>query len=429
MSIARPSSSIRTVPWPTYETALTSRVCSPAWQTGRPHVGGWLWPGRSSSWASCSQWSPWSRATSATRRSTTKRSGNTSEELIADPVIRDQIATTLVEQLYGNVDVEAELEQRLPPDQQGLAGPLAAATRELGDRAAHRLLERPRAQELWVNLVTRAHRQLIDVLEDDTGAISTEGGVVVLDLQPLVIQVGEQVAVFGAVAERLGPDAGRIEIMEADQLETAQDLTQLFDKIAAFIWIVPFLLWAIALWLARGRRRPILRTISLGLVVGGLLVLVARNLGGELRRGRARRVGCSAACRAEHVGHRHRAPGGRRLDDDRYRRGRAPRCVARRPITEWNRGQARAGALPGAPRARVRRRHVSLPPAPPVGPRRPDAAPLRRRCGSAAPGAGARGAPAPGRPRVSRRSRRRTWAHTREAPLRGCVDPAGAGKS
>jgi hypothetical protein len=205
----------------------------------------------------------------------------TSEELIADPVIRDQVATSVVEQLYANVDVEAELEQRLPPDQKGLAGPLSAATRELGDRAAHRLLEQPRAQDLWVQLVTRAHRQLIAVLEDDTGAISTEGGVVVLDLQPLVIQVGERVAVFGAVSQRLGPDAGRIEIMEADQLETAQDLTQLFKQVATFIWIVPFLFWAVALWLARGRRRPIVRTIALGLVAAGLLVLVTRRLGGE----------------------------------------------------------------------------------------------------------------------------------------------------
>jgi hypothetical protein len=206
---------------------------------------------------------------------------NTSEELIADPVIRDQIATSLIEQLYANVDVEAELEQRLPPDQKGLAGPLAAATRELGDRAAHRLLEQPRAQELWVQIVTRAHRQLIAVLEDDTGAISTEGGVVVLNLQPLVIQVGERVAVIGAVSERLGPDAGRIEIMQADQLETAQDLTQLFKQVATVIWIVPFLFWAVALWLARGRRRAILRTIALGLVAAGLLVLVTRRLGGN----------------------------------------------------------------------------------------------------------------------------------------------------
>ena len=205
---------------------------------------------------------------------------DTAAELIADPAIQDQIATSLVEQLYANVDVQAVLQQQLPADQKGLAGPLAAATRELADRSAHQLLERPRAQELWVTLVTRAHRQLIAVLNDDTGAISTEGGAVVLDLQPLVIQVGERVAVVGAVSQRFGPDAGRIEIMEADQLETAQDLTQLFDKIAAVIWIVPFLLWAAALWLARGRRRSVLRTISLGLIAAGLLVLVTRSLGG-----------------------------------------------------------------------------------------------------------------------------------------------------
>ena len=53
------------------------------------------------------------------------------------------------------------------------------------------------------------------MLEDDTGALSTEDGAVVLDLQPLVIQLGERVAVVGDVAERFGPDAGRIEIMEA----------------------------------------------------------------------------------------------------------------------------------------------------------------------------------------------------------------------
>jgi hypothetical protein len=205
----------------------------------------------------------------------------TASDLIGDPVIRDQVATTLAEQLFANVDVEAALQQRLPPDQQGLAGPLTGAIRELGDRSAHRLLERPRGQALWVQVVTRAHRQLIAVLDDDTGAISTEGGEVVLDLQPLVIQVGERVAVVGEVSERLGPDAGRVEIMEAEQLESAQDLTQLFKKIAAVIWLVPLLLWAAALWLARGRRRVILRTIAWGLVAAGLLVLLVRRLGGD----------------------------------------------------------------------------------------------------------------------------------------------------
>ena len=88
---------------------------------------------------------------------------NSAAELIADPAIRDQIALSLVEALYANVDVQAALEERLPTDQQGLAGPIAAVARELADRAAIRVLERPRAQELWVRSLSTTHEQLLRV--------------------------------------------------------------------------------------------------------------------------------------------------------------------------------------------------------------------------------------------------------------------------
>jgi hypothetical protein len=205
----------------------------------------------------------------------------TAGDLIADDEIRDQVAASLVEQLYANVDVAAELEQRLPPDQKGLAGPAAAGLREFSDRAATRMLERPRVQALWVNTVTRAHGQLINVLEDDTGALSTEDGAVVLDLQPLVIQLGERVAVVGDVAERFGPDVGRVEVMQAEELETAQDLTQLLKALGNWLWVLPIALWGVALWLARGRRRSILRMIAIGSILIGLLVLVVRRLAGS----------------------------------------------------------------------------------------------------------------------------------------------------
>jgi Short C-terminal domain len=205
----------------------------------------------------------------------------TAGELIADEEIRDQVAASLVEQLFTNVDVEAALEERLPAGQQGLAGPAAAGLRELSDRAAERMLERPRVQALWVESVTRAHRQLINVLEDDVPAFSTEGGQVVLDLQPLMIQLGERVAVIGAVSERFGPDAGRIEIMEAERLERAQDLTRLLEFLGSWLWVLPVLLAAIALWIARDRRLSILRLIAFGAILAGLLVLVVRRLAGS----------------------------------------------------------------------------------------------------------------------------------------------------
>jgi hypothetical protein len=143
------------------------------------------------------------------------------------------------------------------------------------------MLERPRVQALWVNTVTRAHRQLIKVLDDDTRALSTENGAVVLDLQPLVIQLGDRVAIVGNVAEKLGPDAGRVEIMQADQLETAQDLTRILKFLGMWLWLLPIALWAAALWIARDNRRSILRMIAVGSILAGLIVLVLRRVGGS----------------------------------------------------------------------------------------------------------------------------------------------------
>lgn len=207
---------------------------------------------------------------------------NTAGELIADPEIRDQIAATLADELFTNVDVEAALREQLPPDQQGLSAPIAGALRLGAEPAAQRLLERPRVQELWVRSITESHRALIRVLEDDTGALQTQGGNVVLNLRPLIIQLGDRIAIFGRIDERLRPDAGLITIMEADQLETAQDLTQIAKVLGTWLWLVPIVLWAVALWLARGRRRAILRMIAIGSILAGLLVLVVRRMAGSI---------------------------------------------------------------------------------------------------------------------------------------------------
>ena len=59
----------------------------------------------------------------------------TAGDLIADDEIREQVAASLVESLFANVDVAAELEERLPPNPSGLAGPAAAGLREFSDES------------------------------------------------------------------------------------------------------------------------------------------------------------------------------------------------------------------------------------------------------------------------------------------------------
>lgn len=203
-----------------------------------------------------------------------------SREMIENDEIRTQVAATTVDRLFANVDVEAAIAERLPPQQQGLAPVFAGLARSGADRAAEAALERPRVQTLWVETTTATQRQLVRLLDDETEFIQAEGGTVVLDLRPLMLEVGDEVVVIGRLAERLPESSGRIAIIEESQLETAQSITKLLRAVADWMWLVALAVAALAIWLARGRRRLELRALALGLVLVGLLLLAVRRFAG-----------------------------------------------------------------------------------------------------------------------------------------------------
>jgi len=201
-------------------------------------------------------------------------------ELIQSDEIRAQVAGTAVEQLYANVDVEAAIAERLPENQKALAPVLAGIARQGAEEAANRLLERPRLQEAWVRVATTTQRQLIELLDDEGEFVSTTGGEVVLDLRPIIIELGDQVAIIGRVAEQLPESTGAIPIVSSDQLETAQTAARILRALANWLWLAALLLAALAIWLARGRRRIELRAIAIGLIVVGVLMLFVRRFAG-----------------------------------------------------------------------------------------------------------------------------------------------------
>ena len=204
-----------------------------------------------------------------------------SRNMIENDEIRTQVAAKSVDTLFENVDVEAAIAERLPPAQAGLAPVLAGLARSGADRAADAALERPRVQTVWVETTSATQRQLVRLLDDDTTFIQTKGGAVVLDLRPIVIEIGDQVAVIGRVAERLPESSGKIAIIEESQLETAQTITKVLRAVADWMWLVALAVAALAVWLARGRRRLELRAIALGLLVVGLLLLAVRRFAGD----------------------------------------------------------------------------------------------------------------------------------------------------
>jgi hypothetical protein len=202
-----------------------------------------------------------------------------SRNMIENDAIREQVANTAVDGLYANVDVEAAIAARLPPAQKGLAPVLAGLSRSGADRAAVTALERPRVQNVWVATTTATQRQLVRLLDDKT-KFQTEGGKVILDLRPIIIQIGDQVAVIGRVAEKLPESAGKITIVDASQLETAQTITRILRAVANWMWLVALAVAALAIWLGRGRRRIELRALAIGVFAVGLLMLVVRRAAG-----------------------------------------------------------------------------------------------------------------------------------------------------
>ena len=202
-----------------------------------------------------------------------------SRNMIENEEIRTQVANTAVDSLYSNVDVEAAIAERLPEAQKGLAPILAGLSRSGADRAAVSALERPRVQTVWVATTTATQRQLVRLLDDKT-RFETEGGKVVLDLRPIVIQIGDQVAVIGRLAERLPDSAGKITIVDESQLETAQTITRILRAVADWMWLIALGVAALAIWVARGRRRIELRALAIGVLAVGLLMLVVRRAAG-----------------------------------------------------------------------------------------------------------------------------------------------------
>ena len=133
---------------------------------------------------------------------------------------------------------------------------------------------------------------------------STGSGVVTLNLHTLVSQLAgtlglsSQVAALqsklkgstGAAArttaqQKLGitlpPSNGQLVILRSNQLKTAQDIANAVKHLAIVLPGIAFLLFALAVYLARGRRRRTLRTTGWCFVLIGVVLLLIRRIAGD----------------------------------------------------------------------------------------------------------------------------------------------------
>jgi hypothetical protein len=206
----------------------------------------------------------------------------TSGRLLENDAVQKALANYAVDQLYANVDVEAELDQALPPNFKRLSGPASTGLRSLATSGAERVIASSRFQQAWENANRAAHQILVNIIEDKGDVVSTSGGDVVLQLQPLIIQVANQLGLGKDLADKLPPDVGNLKIVDSDELGLAQTIAKLIRGLALVTSLLALALFALAIYLSRGYRWITVLSVGIGLILVGIVVLILREVAGNV---------------------------------------------------------------------------------------------------------------------------------------------------
>ncbi len=203
----------------------------------------------------------------------------TNTKLIESPPIREAVSVYLTEQLYANVDVSGELGKELPSELKPLAAPAAGALKDVVQKGINLLLERPQVQELWSKANQVTHAEFVRLIENKGSIVKLPGGgAVVLDLRPMLGEVAQKVGAPSSLVEKIPPKVAQLRIVTSKQLNTMQKAVNLLRSLALVLPLLVFALFALAVYLARGRRHQTLIAVGVAFIGAGLVVVVARGI-------------------------------------------------------------------------------------------------------------------------------------------------------
>jgi hypothetical protein len=206
---------------------------------------------------------------------------DTSSAMLNDSTIRTQVSGYLVDEVYANVDVAGEVSSALPRRLKPLAGPVTGGLRDVAQKSTDRALGRPRVQEAWKQANKLTAQQFINIAEGNSKFVTSSGNAVVLDLRSLVMDIVTRLGLPRSLAQKIPPTAGHITVLSSSNVTTAKNAVSWLRGLAVVLPALAIAMLALAVYLARGRRRETLLIAGVDLIAAGLVVLVARTIMGN----------------------------------------------------------------------------------------------------------------------------------------------------
>jgi hypothetical protein len=220
-----------------------------------------------------------------------------------DPAVASAVAARATDELFTELNVQARLRDALPPKASFAAAPVTNATKGFVAGELTKVLTSPQFQAIWTAALTSTHQQLVAVLRgQNTAAVSTSGGYIVLNTVPVINQALAKVSGLAsdlagkpvtlpaitsadppqqavtklskALGVPLPGNFGQITLVRSSDLATVQKGVKAFDRLTLVLPLVTIVLIALSLWLSVNRRRTVLQ-----LAVGvSLLMIVERRI-------------------------------------------------------------------------------------------------------------------------------------------------------
>jgi len=230
---------------------------------------------------------------------------DTVDGIPSNEAVATELSDYLTQQIFTALGVEDRVANLLPDEADPLAAPLTAAVRSYIQDQVQTFLQSNQFNKLWVQVNTRAHKQVVLVLRGGGDIVSTKNGEVTLNVIPLINEILQELAssaegFFGfsgkapEIKEGMLPDDmrkqiesaldvklpdqfGEIVIFESDQLGSVQDAVRIFDDFVFYLGLFSLLCVGATIALATDRRGAVLR-LSLGSAIGFWLLLALVNV-------------------------------------------------------------------------------------------------------------------------------------------------------
>ena len=229
----------------------------------------------------------------STQISDTDRYVQTVAPLADDPAVQQAIANDVTQAVLEYIDIESlttELltalgqQENVPPRLgallPGLAAPISNGVESFTRDQVGGFVASPQFAVLWEQVNRVAHQQIVTLLEGGGGgAVSAQGDQITLNLGPVITAVKERLVARGfSVASRIPAIDRSFVLVQSGSISDAQAYYRLLNTLGTWLPVVALALFAGGVFLARDRRRALLRG-ALGFVAGMIVLGLGLAIG------------------------------------------------------------------------------------------------------------------------------------------------------